>query len=134
MQTIKQALSGFDYVESYRVLVMPRHLNAANRLFGGQLMSWFDEAAALYVMCVAKTSHIVTLKVSELLFKEPILQGDFLIFRTCLIAKGKSSLTVRVEAIKKHLTDSSQNKLACHCEMVFVVVDPATGKSVAHQV
>lgn len=130
--TLRKAIEGFEPVDSYRVLVMPKHLNAANRLFGGQLMAWFDEAAALYVMCVAKTQNVVTLKVSEVLFKEPMLQGDFLTFKTSLVAKGKSSLTVQVEAITKNLTDSKQNKLVCHCEMIFVTIDPQTGRGISH--
>ena len=28
-----------------RRLVMPEHLNSANRLFGGKLLSWIDEEA-----------------------------------------------------------------------------------------
>ena len=34
-------------------IVRPNHLNAAGRLFGGMLMQWIDEVAAL----VAKTSY-----------------------------------------------------------------------------
>lgn len=130
--TLRKPVEGFEPVESYRKLIMPKDLNAANRLFGGQLMAWFDEAAALYVMCVAKTQNVVTLKVSEVLFKEPMLQGDFLIFKTSLVAKGKSSLTVQVEAYAKNIQDSDKNRLVCHCEIVFVTIDPTTGKGIPH--
>lgn len=130
--TLRKPVEGFEPVESYRKLIMPKDLNAANRLFGGQLMAWFDEAAALYIMCVAKTQNVVTLKVSEVLFKEPMLQGDFLIFKTSLVAKGKSSLTVQVEAYAKNIQDSDKNRLVCHCEMVFVTIDPTTGKGIPH--
>lgn len=130
--TLRKPVEGFEPIESYRKLIMPKDLNAANRLFGGQLMAWFDEAAALYVMCVAKTQNVVTLKVSEVLFKEPMLQGDFLIFKTSLVAKGKSSLTVQVEAYAKNIQDSDKNRLVCHCEMIFVTIDPETGKGIPH--
>lgn len=130
--TLRKHIEGFEPVEGYTKLIMPKDLNAANRLFGGQLMAWFDEAAALYVMSIAKTHNVVTLKVSEVLFKEPMLQGDFLIFRTSLVAKGKSSLTVQVEAFAKNIQDSNKNRLVCHCEMVFVTIDPETGKGIPH--
>lgn len=132
--TLRKPLEGFEPIEGYRKLVMPQDLNAANRLFGGTLMSWFDEAAALYAMCVAKTKNVVTLKVSEVIFKEPMMQGDFLTFRTSLVAKGTSSLTIQVEAFAKDITRSEPNKLVCHCEMIFVTINPETGRGIPHNI
>ena len=40
-----------EIVRSYRKLVKPEDLNAANSLFGGTLMAWIDEACVLYAMC-----------------------------------------------------------------------------------
>ena len=56
--TLRKNVEGFEPVEGYTKLIMPKDLNAANRLFGGQLMAWFDEAAALYVMSIAKTHNV----------------------------------------------------------------------------
>lgn len=121
-----------------RHLVMPKDLNPANRLFGGQMMAWLDEAAALYVMCQTGSQNIVTAKVSEVSFDKPVIQGDFLVFYADLVKVGTSSLTVRVTVFKKEFGHTLDDKLigvnskVCACEMVFVTVDPETGKSKPH--
>jgi len=121
-----------DRVTTFRKLVMPKDLNPANRLFGGQMMSWIDEAAALYVMCFAKTKNLVTLKVSEVIFKEPVEQGDFLIFEASTKEIGTTSISVSIEVYKKDIQDKDSKKLVCFCGMVFVTIDPETGKKTPH--
>jgi len=74
---------------TYRKLVMPGDENPAKRLFGGRLMQWADEAAALFAMCQMRTSSIVTLKMSEVLFKNPAVSGDILEFWTKLKKVGR---------------------------------------------
>ncbi len=34
-----------------RKLIKPEDLNAGHTLFGGQLLKWIDEEAAIYAMC-----------------------------------------------------------------------------------
>ena len=63
---------------THRKLVMPGDENPAKRLFGGRLMQWADEATALYAMCQMRTKSLVTLKISEVLFKNPARSGDIL--------------------------------------------------------
>lgn len=116
---------------TFRKLVMIGDLNAANSLFGGQLMKWSDEAAALYAMCQMKTQKIVTLKVSELLFLKPIKSGDFLEFYGSTLKVGKTSFTVKLEVIRKKIEDDSREDVFS-CEMIFVSVDDQ-GNSVPHK-
>lgn len=108
---------------TYRKLVHPQDMNGANTLFGGRLMEWADEAAALYVMCQVKSKKIVTLKVSELLFKEPVKTGEFLEFYASTAKVGKTSITVKLEVLSKDLENSSNPREVLSCEMVFVTVD-----------
>ena len=88
---------------TYRRLVMPKDLNAANRLFGGTMMAWMDEAAALYVMCQTNSCNIVTRKVSEIEFTKPVSQGDFLSFEAEITNIGRTSLTVKITAYRKYI-------------------------------
>lgn len=119
-------------IVTFRKLVMPKDLNPANSLFGGTLMAWLDEAAAMYAICQTGSENIVTLKVSELLFLEPVKQRDFLVFEASTIKIGRTSLVVHIEVFKKDIKNDNNKIKVCSCDMVFVTVDPETGKPVPH--
>ena len=44
-----------------RKLVKPEDLNASGTLFGGTLLRWIDEEAAIYVMCQLDNKNVVTI-------------------------------------------------------------------------
>lgn len=109
---------------SYRKLVMPGDLNPAGRLFGGKLMMWSDEAIALYVMDQLETKKIVTLKVSEILFKEPVKEGDVLEFMASTVKTGNTSITVKLDVQRKSIEDKALvSPVVLSCEFTFVAVD-----------
>lgn len=116
---------------TFRKLVMPADLNPANRLFGGQMLKWLDEAAALYAMETLSKHLIVTAKVSEINFKVPVCNGDFLEFEALTKAIGTKSFTVEVKVWIKDIHNTANRKEALTCEFVFVTVDK-NGQSVAH--
>lgn len=134
-------------IMTYRKLVMPEDENPAKRLFGGRLMQWADEAAALYAMCQMRTKSIVTLKISEILFKNPAQCGDILEFWTQTKRVGKTSLTVECVVTRKQIgipltapqaplpEDGSYlgdpAGIILSCEFVFVAIDTG-GKPVRH--
>jgi acyl-CoA hydrolase len=132
-----------ELMMTYRKLVMPEDENPARRLFGGRLMQWADEAAALYAMCQMRTKSVVTLKISEVLFKSPARTGDILEFWTRTKKVGRTSLTVECVAARKRIGEAldkphapksidDQDSVILSCEFVFVAIDNATGKPVAH--
>lgn len=108
---------------TYRRLVKFEDLNQTGRLFGGRLMEWIDEAAAMYAMCQLQTKKIVTLKVSELIFKEPIDNGDILEFFASTKHIGRTSFTVAMEVRKKAIQTDQTPSLALTCDLTFVTVD-----------
>lgn len=111
---------------------MQGDMNAAGTLFGGSMMSFLDEAAALYVMCQLKTKNVVTLKVAEVVFKVPVLLGDFLVFDAETISVGKeSSIKIKITVSKKDL-ETDLNEVVTTCEMIFVSIDPVTKKPCKH--
>lgn len=117
-----------------RHLVMPKDLNPAGSLFGGQLMSWLDEAAALYAMCQLNTKNIVTVAVTDLVFKERIKSGDFVIFEAWNQKVGTTSLTIGINVYVKPVGDTSTQKPypSLSTSFTFVQVDPTTGQKVPH--
>jgi len=121
-------------VVTARHLVMPKDLNPANRLFGGQMMAWIDEAAAMYAMCQAKTKYVVTAKVSEVDFNEPVEQGDFLSFEAETTRIGKSSFVVCITVYKKDYKQWEMGSYiqVARCNLTFVTINPETGKPIPH--
>jgi acyl-CoA thioesterase YciA len=115
-------------VMSFRKIVMPGHLNPAHRLFGGLMMSWLDEAGALYAVCQMKSTSLVTKKFSEVMFNTPVKNGDILEFMASTKAVGKTSLTVTIRVIKKF---EQPEVAAVTCDIVFVKVDEQ-GNSIPH--
>jgi len=116
---------------SFRKLVKHEDLNPAGFLFGGKLLSWIDEAAALYVMCQLETKNIVTVKISESIFKKPVKLGDYLEFITEAKAFGTSSITIDCRVETKNLKPNDERHVVFTCEAVFVAMDDG-GKSKPH--
>ncbi|ASJ97527.1 MULTISPECIES: acyl-CoA thioesterase [Shewanella] len=102
-----------------RRFIKPEHLNPANALFGGQLLSWIDEEAAIFAACQMNSQSIVTKLISEINFMTPARQGDVIEFGLELISAGVSSITVCCEVRNKvtRLPVVTINK------MIFVNVD-----------
>ena len=123
---------GSGYFMTYRRMVKPEDLNPANRLFGGRIMEWVDEAVAMYAMCQMNTKHLVTKKVSELLFCKPVFQGDVLQFWVKNKEIGSSSLTIDCKVKRKVIGEQIPSDEVLTCELVFVAIDPKTGKSTPH--
>jgi acyl-CoA thioesterase YciA len=43
-----------------------------DNLFGGTMLAWLDEAGGIMASSVCCSSNLVTLKIEEVLFKEPV--------------------------------------------------------------
>ena len=137
-----------EYIHTYRKLVMPDDLNHAKTLFGGRLLQWADEAAVMYAMCQIGSKSIVTLKMSEVLFKNPARNGDILEFWTRKSKVGRSSLGVECVVVRKTVNAPQEcpsapkfnekgefnnpKDIILSCEFAFVHVDES-GKPSPHQ-
>lgn len=120
-------------VLTYRKLVMSEDLNHANRLFGGQIMKWADEATAMYAMCQLGTRKLVTVRVTELVFKEPVKGGDILEFMASTIKTGRTSLGVHLDVLRKSIEDRTVvPTVVLSCDFTFVAVDD-NGKPTPHK-
>jgi len=116
---------------SYRKLVMQSDLNPGGRLFGGDLLRWVDEAAALYAFCQLRSYRVVTLKLSESIFKIPVELGDFLEFDCTVLKFGKTSLTIHVSVCTKIIRNMDVRREVFATDVTFVSID-ADGTPVAH--
>ena len=110
-----------------RRLVKPTDLNTSDRLFGGQLLGWIDEEAAIYASCQMKHDTVVTKYLSEIDFKISARMGDILEFGLQVTEAGRTSLTLRckVRQKKTHATIITIERI------VFVAINDK-GKPIAH--
>mgnify|MGYP001139952457 CR=1 FL=1 len=78
-----------------RKWVKPGDLNPNGTLFGGRLLEWIDEEAALYTIVQLENRHIVTNFISETNFIQAPVQGDIIEMGIAVVMFGKSSITLR---------------------------------------
>jgi len=110
-----------------RKLVKPEDLNANNTLFGGRLLEWVDEEAAIYAALETRHRKVVTKSISAINFIAPARQGDVVEIGVALKKVGKTSISLEVKV--RDLT--TQKAIVDIEEMVFVCVDEE-GRPVKH--
>ncbi len=84
-----------------RKWVKPEDLNPNSTLFGGRLLQWIDEEAALYAVIQLENPHVVTKFISEINFISAPRQGDIIEIGIMAIHFGNTSLTMRCEVRNK---------------------------------
>lgn len=110
-----------------RKLIKPEDLNANGTLFGGKILLWIDEEAAIYAMCQLDTKDIVTKIISEINFISPAYQGDVIEIGVRVTKFGTTSITLNVSVRNK----DTENIIINIDKMIFVCVDE-NGKPKAH--
>lgn len=84
-----------------RKWVKPEDLNGNQTLFGGKLLAWIDEEAALYSIIQLESIKVVTKYMSEINFMSTAVQGDIIEIGTEVVKFGKTSLTLNCEVRNK---------------------------------
>jgi acyl-CoA hydrolase len=84
-----------------RKWIKPEDLNPNHSLFGGRLLQWIDEEAALYAIIQLENSRTVTKYISEINFVSSAKQGDIIEIGIEAVEFGRSSLTLRCEVRNK---------------------------------
>ena len=80
-----------------RKWVKPEDLNPNGTLFGGRLLAWIDEEAALYSVVQLDNQRVVTKFMSEINFNSKAMQGDIVEIGIEVKKFGKSSLVLKCE-------------------------------------
>ncbi|MET1035481.1 acyl-CoA thioesterase [Arthrobacter halodurans] len=80
-----------------RKWVRPEDLNANGTLFGGSLLRWIDEEAAIYAIVQLGNGMAVTKYMSEINFVSSARQGDLIEMGLTATHFGRTSLTMRAE-------------------------------------
>jgi len=103
-------------------ICMALDLGVHGNLFGGNMMAFLDEAAAAYSCQLCDTPRMVTKKIEEVVFENPVKVGNILKIYGEVDKIGTTSITVKLEA-RKHNVYTGQQKLVCSTKMVFVRID-----------
>jgi acyl-CoA hydrolase len=110
-----------------RKLIKPEDLNSRGTLFGGQVLSWIDEEAAIFAMCQLSDKNIVTKAMSEVNFVSSARLGDIVEIGCELYSIGTTSITVACEVRNK---DTKKTIIRVD-KIVFVLLDDE-GKAKPH--
>ena len=84
-----------------RKWVKPGDLNANKTLFGGTVLAWVDEEAALYTIIQLENKKVVTKYMSEINFMSSAKDGDIIEIGIAIVKFGVSSLTLNCEVRNK---------------------------------
>ncbi|WP_431521119.1 acyl-CoA thioesterase [Citricoccus muralis] len=110
-----------------RKWVKPEDLNANGTLFGGALLRWIDEEAAIYAILQMGNHRAVTKMMSEINFVSSAMQGDMIEMGLKATRFGRTSVTMRAE-VRNMIT---RQLILTIEKIVFVSLD-ADGKPVPH--
>ena len=80
-----------------RKWIKPEDLNPNGTLFGGRLLQWIDEEAALYAIIQLENPKTVTKYMSEINFKSASVKGDNIEIGIRVVKFGATSITLCYE-------------------------------------
>ena len=107
-----------------RVIMMPKDTNARGTIFGGVILSYIDQAAAIEDH-KQSNKHFVTKAMNAVEFVAPVHLGDVVSFYTSVLRLGRTSVTVKVdvEAERFRLDQGKHFVKVTEAEVVCVAVD-----------
>jgi acyl-CoA hydrolase len=107
-------------ITSHVEIIMPSHVNGANRLFGGRLMAWIDIAAAVEARRHT-LRHVITAAVDNLTFLGPAFLDETVRLDAEVTWTGTTSLEVRVNSFVESL--AGKERMINRAYLVFVALD-----------
>ena len=90
--------------------VLYQDINGVGRLYGGRLMEWIDEAAAIVARRHCGGS-VTTACIDQLQFRHPAYRNDIVDVVARVTYVGNTSLEVRVDSYVEDVRDGSREKI-----------------------
>lgn len=110
-----------------RKWIKPEDLNPNGTLFGGRLLEWIDEEAALYAIIQIENQKVVTKYMSEINFVASAKTGDIIEIGLAVNKFGKSSIDLKCIVRNKMTYDT-----IITIENIILVNLGEDGKPLAH--
>lgn len=112
--------SGQSSAPVIRAMMMPKDTNYHGTIFGGIILSLIDQAAGT-VAAMRAHKGVVTLKMDEVIFRNPVLVGDLVSVYATVVKVGRTSLTVQSE-VYAHRRDTETPVHVTSASLIFVAV------------
>jgi len=93
-----------------------------SNMFGGTILGLIDQSAGAYAAQICDTLKMVTIKIDELVFKNPVKEGNIIKVYVSVKEFGNSSLTLYAE-VRKHSVYTGKQEVVIHTNIKFVRVD-----------
>ncbi len=104
-----------------RVTMLPRDTNAHGTIFGGILLAYLDQAGAIATR--ERCDRVVTVKMTEVVFHEPVYVGDVVSFYAKVTRVGRTSISVHVDVESERWRGNRRPVKVTEAEIVYVNVD-----------
>ena len=93
-----------------------------SNMFGGTMLSLIDLSAGAYASQICDTPRMVTIKIDELVFKNPVKLGNIIKCYAEVKEFGNTSVTLYVE-VRKHNVYTGKQEVVVHTNIKFVRID-----------
>lgn len=124
MEKVKQCRDSFVVKTS---IVLPPDTNTHGTMFGGKLMAYIDDVAAISAMRHARY-QVVTASTDSVDFLHPIYEGDAVCLEAFVTYTGRSSMEVFVKVVAEKLRTGERN--VCAISFLTMVAVDENGKPV----
>ncbi|RFU70963.1 acyl-CoA thioesterase [Peribacillus saganii] len=102
-------------------IVLPPDTNNHGTMFGGKLMAYIDDVAAISAMRHAR-NFVVTASTDSVDFLHPINEGDAVCLEAFVTYTGRTSMEVLVKVISENLLSGDRHVCAISF-LTFVAID-----------
>ena len=99
-----------------------KNIGVHGNLFGGTMLSWLDESGGAFASQCIDSPRIVTVKLSEVVFKKPVRPGHIIKIYGSVREIGETSITVHLEA-RRHSPYNGTQKTVCETNITYVRID-----------
>ena len=112
-----------EWALSLRHLVKYPDCNATKNLFGGLMLAWIDEGAAMFAATLMRTDRLVTAHMDGIDFKVPVPKGSVCSVFCKMRKRGRTSLTVDVLVTTSRFSAPDVELEVARTTLVFVALD-----------
>ncbi len=98
------------------------NIGNAGNMFGGHMLALIDESAAAYAAQCCDTPRVVTVKMDECTFKNPVKVGQLIKIYGGIDSIGTASITLNMEA-RRHSVYTGDQKIVVSTKIKFVRID-----------
>ena len=93
-----------------------------SNMFGGTMLALIDQSSGAYASQICDTPRMVTIKIDELIFKNPVKEGNIIKVYASVKEFGRTSVTIYME-VRKHNVYTGVQEVVVHTEIKFVRID-----------